>query len=132
LRQAIVERLAHAVEQAAGIFGHVPLVDRDDQGAAFFQHHRGDLEILVLQPARGIEQQHDHFGKVDGAARIGDRELFQLVDHLRLLAHAGGVDQAIGRASPSLGSVQLQSMAIESRVMPASGPVSRRSSPRSG
>ena len=35
----------------------------------------------------------------------------------------------ISRLSPSRGSVQSQSIAMESRVMPASGPVSRRSSP---
>ena len=54
---------------------------------------RGDLEVLMLQPPRGIEQQHHDFGEIDRMARIGDRQLFELVGDPRLLAHAGGVDQ---------------------------------------
>ena len=83
----------------------------------------------MLQPQRGIEQQHDHFGKIDRMARIGHRHLFQLVDHPRLLAHAGRVDQPDGALFAGLGIGPLQSTAIESRVIPASGPVSSRSSP---
>jgi hypothetical protein len=76
--------------------GHVPFVHRDHQRAAFFQHHAGDLEILMLQPARGVQQQHDHLGEIDGVARIGHRHLFQLLGNLRLLAHPRRVDQAHG------------------------------------
>ena len=93
MRQPFFERSAHAVEQPAGVFGNVPLVDRDDQRAAFFEHQRGDLEILVFQSASRIEQQHDNFGKIDCVARIGYSQLFQLFDHQRLFAHTCSVDQ---------------------------------------
>ena len=47
----------------------------------------------MLKPASGIEQQHDHFGKVHRVACVRHRELFELVDHQRLLAHPRRVDQ---------------------------------------
>ena len=40
LRQAFLERRLDAVEQRRGVFGDVPLVDRDDQRAAFLDHLR--------------------------------------------------------------------------------------------
>ena len=81
------------LNRALGPSGHVPFVDRDDQRAAFLEHIVGDLQVLHLEPARGVEQQHDDFGEIDRAAGIGDRQLLELVLDLGLLAHAGGVDQ---------------------------------------
>ena len=80
-----------------------------------------------LEPARAVEQQHDHLGEIDRAAGIGDRQLLELVVDLGLLAHAGGVDQPHRAVLPS-GAFHSQSTAIESRVIPASGPVISRSS----
>ena len=51
------------------------------------------LRSCDLEPAGGVEQQHDDFGEIDRAAGVGDRELLELVLDLGLLAHAGGVDQ---------------------------------------
>ncbi len=53
----------------------------------------GDLQVLDLEPARAVEQQHDHLGEIDRAAGVGDRELLELVLDLGLLAHPRGVDQ---------------------------------------
>ncbi len=47
----------------------------------------------MLEPLRGVEQQHHHFGEIDRAMGIGDRHFLQLVLHLGALAHACGVDQ---------------------------------------
>ena len=75
------------------MFGDVPFVERDDQRAAFLQHLVGDLEILHLEPARRVEQQHHHFGMVDRSLGVPHRQLFELVLDLGAFAQTGGVDQ---------------------------------------
>ena len=67
------ERGLHAVEQRGCIFRHVPLVERDDQRAAFLDHLRGNPQILGLQPARRIQQQDDDFGIIDRPRGVGGR-----------------------------------------------------------
>ena len=91
----------------------------------------GDAQILRLEPARRVEQQHDDFGEIDRVERVGDRQLLQLVLHLGALAHARRCRSAAPGAhvAARVGSCHIQSTAIESRVIPASGPVISRSSP---
>jgi hypothetical protein len=129
LRQPVVERSPHAVEQPAGVLGHVPLVDRDHQRATFLEHHRGDLEILMLQPARRIEQQHDHFGKSIARRASATDSRSSLSTTCAFLRIPAVSIRRMGRFSPWPDRAT-QSTAMESRVIPASGPVSRRSSPR--
>ena len=44
------------------LLGDVPFVERDDQRAAFLEHLVGDPEVLRLEPAGRVEQQHHHLG----------------------------------------------------------------------
>ncbi len=94
LRKAVLERGTNAVEKAAGVLGNIPFVDGDDECAAFLDNMVGDFQVLYLKTFGRIEQQYDDFGKVDGVAGVGDRQLFELVLHLGPLAHPGGIDQA--------------------------------------
>src|SRR3546814_4466402 len=54
----------------------------------------GNLECMVIEPLRRIEQQYYHFGEIDRAAGIGNRQFLQLFDDVALLAHSGSVDQS--------------------------------------
>ena len=82
------------------------------------------LRSCDFEPARGVEQQHDDLGVIDRAPGVGGRQPLELVLDLGALAQAGGVDQP-----HRLGPCHSQSRLIESRVIPASGPVIIRSSP---
>ena len=64
-----------------------------------------------------VEQHHHHLGELDRPQPVGDRQLLELPLHLRLLAHAGGVEDAERRAAP----VRPRT-AIASRVMPGLRP----------
>ena len=68
--------------------------------AALLDHLVGDLEVLDLEPAGGVEQQHDDLGIVDRAAGVGDRQPLELVVDLGALAQARGVDQPDLRGPP--------------------------------
>ena len=88
-----LERRLDAVEQRRSVVGDVPFVDRDDQHPALLDRGVGDLQILHLEAAGGVEQQQDDLAAVDRAAGVGDRQPLELVVDLGLLAQAGGVDQ---------------------------------------
>ena len=94
MRQALFQRGTNASEKASAVNGHIPFVDRDDEGAALLNDMVRDLQILHLKTFGRIQQQHHHFGKVDGMARVGHGQLFELVLYLGTLAHPCGVDQA--------------------------------------
>ena len=98
LRQPLVQRLAHPLEQARLVGGDVPFVERDDEAPAFAEHQIGDAQVLRFEPQRRVEQQHDDLGEVDRVLGIGDRHFLELVDDPRALAQACGIDQAHGAA----------------------------------
>ena len=116
--------MRHALVGLAPVVGQeIGLVDRDHQRAALLDHPAGDGEILLLDHVGGIEHDHHDVGQPDGVERVGDRGGLELGVDAAAAAHAGGVDQA------HLAALHCHSTRIESRVMPASGPVSTRSSP---
>ena len=127
LRQPFVQSGPDAVEKGTGLGRHIPLVDGDNQRAPFVQHTARDLEILVLQSLRRVEQQHHDFGEIDRALRVGDRQLFELVGHAGAFAHAGGVDQAnraqlaVGRVGPV--PVHRDRVARDPRFRPGQQPI---------
>ena len=73
--------------------------------APFLDDLGRDAQILRLEPARRVEQQHDYFGKIDRALGVGGGQALELVLDLGALAQARGVDQAHGgdRPIPSRG-----------------------------
>ena len=86
----------------------------------------GDAQVLLLERLLDVHQQHHDLGEADRVDRVGDRKLFELLLNLRR------------RRSPAVScrrNDRVRAIAVrpamESRVMPASGPVSRRSSPSS-
>jgi hypothetical protein len=79
-----------------------------------------------LERDRGVEQDDDHLGELHRPQAVGDRQFLQLFLHLGPFAHACGVEDAHGRAVP--GHRHGDRVAGD----PASGPVSRRSSPMIG
>ena len=84
----------------------------------------------MLKPLRGVEQQHHDFGEIDRAARHRRPKAFPAFRPLAPSCACRRCRSGGSRASRrSCGSVHCQSTAIESRVIPASGPVSSRSSP---
>ena len=50
-------------------------------------------QVLLLERDRRVEQQHHDLGEAHRAQGVGDRELLELLDHARLAAQAGGVEQ---------------------------------------
>ena len=104
---------------------HIDLVEADDDGATFTLDEIGDPDVLLLERRLRIDEDDHDFGKTDGVEGVGDRELLELLLDTRTAAQAGGIVDA---HSPPC---QSRSTAMASRVMPASGPVTSRSSPSS-
>ncbi len=100
LRQQFLALLAQLGESAVLVLDEVPFVDRDDHGAALAFDQIGERQILLFEGDRGIEQQHHHFGVLDGAEGIADGELFELLLDASLTADAGGVDEVDDAAFP--------------------------------
>ncbi len=105
----------------------VPFADADHQRAALALDQVGDPQVLLLERlARHSISSTTTSAKRMALMRVGDRELLELLLHLRPAA-AGRRCRTGGSARPC----QSRSTAMVSRVMPASGPVSSRSSPSS-
>ena len=60
----------------------------------------GDPQVLGLQRGLGVQQHDDDLGEAHRAQPVRDRQLLQLLGHLGLLAHPGGVEQDDGRLAP--------------------------------
>ena len=111
------------------VFGDIPFVDRDDQRAAFLEHLVGDL----ADPAPRARASHRAAARRLRRNRPRGAHRRPTASRAcprpwRFLRMPGGVDQPDRARSPSA-SCHSQSIAIESRVIPASGPVISRSSP---
>jgi hypothetical protein len=100
LAEAFLKRALDPVEQRRGIFGDVPLVQCKYQRPAFLEHLRGDLQILDLEPAGGVQEEDHNLRHVDGAAGVGRGQFLELVLDLGALAKSGGVDQLDPAALP--------------------------------
>ena len=73
----------------------VPLVHRDHQGAAGFQHIAEQMQVLVGDAVAGIDHHHHHLGGVHRLQRLDHGELFDGLMDLATAADAGGVDQHV-------------------------------------
>src|SRR5439155_6852020 len=93
LAQPLVQCALDAVEQAAGMLGYVPFVDRDDERPALLEDVVGDAQVLRLEATGAVKEEDDDLGEIDRAERVGDGELLELVLDLGLLAHARRVDE---------------------------------------
>ena len=93
LREAFGQRRLDPVEQRRRILGDVPLVERDDQRAAFLDDLVGDPEVLRFEAPGRVEQQNDDLGIIDRALGIGGGQPLELVLDLRALPQARGIDQ---------------------------------------
>ena len=86
-----------SIERCSVSFGvrvdRVPLVDRDDDGAAALEDVAGDVRVLVGDALGRVEQQEDDVGLGDRLQRLDDRELLDRLEHLAAPAQPGGVDQ---------------------------------------
>ena len=124
LRQQPVGLVAQFLRLVALVVDQVPFVEADDQRPALALDEIGERQVLLLERDRRVEQQDHDLGEAHRAQRVGDRELLELLDDSRAPPQARRVEEFELAALPSV------SMPIESRVMPGSGPVSSRSSPR--
>jgi len=100
----------------------IPFVRRDDDGPAFVGDQVGDRQILPLQRLQRVDHQNDILGKRTArsvSATDSRSSRASIRARRRMRRYRSG-----GSAAP-----QFQSIAIESRVMPGSGPVNTRSSP---
>ncbi len=103
------------------MFFDIPLVDRNDHGAALAFCQIGDAQILLLERDRGVQQYHHDLGKLDRAQPVRHRQLFQLFLHLGLLAHARRVPDAERHAVPDF--VQRDCVAGDPGLRPGQQPV---------
>ena len=123
LRQPVVGLGAQLAGRACPP-SEVPLVHAEHQRPALALHQVGDAQVLLLERPLGVHQHDHHLGEADRVERVGDRELLQLLLDARACAACRRCRTG-GTRGPSIRA----STAMASRVMPASGPVSRRSSP---
>ena len=91
--QPALQLLLHVV--AFGRFHAVPLVQRDDQRTAGFQHETEQIEVVLDHALAGIHDEHHHVGVLDGLQGLDHRELLDGLEDLAAPAHAGGVDQRV-------------------------------------
>ena len=64
---------------ACAVVDEVPFVDGDDQGAALLGRPGRRSAGPASRRARGVDHQHHHLGEADGAQRVGDRQLLELL-----------------------------------------------------
>ncbi len=100
LRQKPLGLFAQIGQIGLRVFDQIPLVEGKHSGAAFADDEVDQLQILLFERDGAVEHDDDGFRKADGAQRIRDRELFQLLRHLGLAAHAGRIEHLDGAAAP--------------------------------
>src|SRR5581483_8654863 len=92
-----LELIANLLDErvAALLRGDVPLVDTDDQSAAFFVRVPGNGGVGSYQSLTRIHHQHDDVGHADVFTRHHHAELFRHLVRLAFAANAGGVDEDV-------------------------------------
>src|SRR6266536_723868 len=75
------------------VVDEVPLVERDDQGAAGLGDHRDDPLVLLADRHDGVEQHDRHLGRLDRGGGAQARVVLGAAGLPHPLAQAGGVDE---------------------------------------
>ena len=99
---------------------------RDHQRPALALDQVGDAQVLLLEQTLGVHQQHHDLGETDGVDACRRPNSFSSFSWMR-----GGRRSPAVSCRRKVRPFQFRSTAMVSRVIPASGPVSRRSSPSS-
>ena len=111
-------------ERSAAVLDEIPFTEGDDDGAPFAGREVGDGEILLLEGI--VESTSSTTTSENRTARSASAaESFSSLSTTRARLRRPAVSKSF-----IFRSRHTKSTEIESRVMPASGPVSRRSSPR--
>ncbi len=90
-RQSAQQRIINGLAHFLAVEFQIPFINGDDEGAAFALHQISQLNVLLVERAGRINEQHHHFGKFHRAQTVGHRQFFQLLRHPRLAPHTGRV-----------------------------------------
>ena len=73
----------------------VPLVDADDERAASVLNERAELDVMVTDASRGVDDENDDVGVFNRLQRLDDGEFFDRFCDLAALADTRSVDQRV-------------------------------------
>ena len=73
----------------------VPLVQRDDQRSAAFQHETKQIQIVFDHAFTRIHDEDDHVRVLDRLQRLDHRELFHGLEDLAAATHTSRIDQGV-------------------------------------
>ena len=88
------------MSKAANTASASEFVDHDDEGAPLLHRQTRDLEILLLQTKRGIENERHHLAFADDTQRVAGRHPLQTILDPRLLAQTGRIHQSQRPTTP--------------------------------
>ena len=93
--QVAADILPHAIHGLVVLLYGVPLVHHDDAGLARLVSQTGHLGVLFGNAVVGVDHNKADVAALDGHGGPQDAVFLDIVVHLGLFPHAGGVDEVV-------------------------------------
>ena len=103
LRQRDLQPVINGGSSPLAVAHRIPLVRPDHHSAAFLGNQAGDCQILLVNLLGGIDKKNAQMRKLDGAKRIINHQLLDLVADPRTPPHSSCIDQLVGASLPGEG-----------------------------